>query len=251
MIMAPGSSADRRRHLSCFISTIRTLVLLRASSQVRYMVMRLPPRMDTFFTFCRVRPMPRSIFCSSALVPTMYSLSPLRGTKEPSGMMMSSPRWAAQISTSARRLRWKSFRDTPARESSSVTRKPIMSMRPPAKGSTEKAAGKLQDPGDLLGRSQVGIDEHIQADLPLQHPGVPAILRVPDPGDGVLCPQLFGDQAAHQVRLVQIGDGDDQVRAADPRRVQHADAGARCPPRTSRPGCCRPGAGPRRRRPRW
>ena len=59
-------------------------------------------------------------------------------------MMISSPRWAAQISTSAKRLRWKSFRDTPARESSSVTRKPIMSMRPPAKGSTEKAAGKLR-----------------------------------------------------------------------------------------------------------
>ena len=97
---------------------------------------------------------------------------------------------------------------------------------PSGEGFHREGRRKAQDPGDLLGRPQVGIDQHIQADLPLQHPGVPAILRVPDPGDGVLRPQLFGDQAAHQVRLVQIGHGDDQVRAADPRRVQHADAGS-------------------------
>ena len=97
---------------------------------------------------------------------------------------------------------------------------------PSGEGLHREGRREAQDPGDLPGRPQVGIDQHIQADLPLQHSGVPAILRVPDPGDGVLRPQLLGDQAAHQVRLVQIGDGDDQVRAADPRRVQHADAGA-------------------------
>lgn len=160
-------------------------------------------------------------------------------------MMMSSPRWAAQISTSARRLRWKSFRETPARESSSVTRKPIMSMRPPAKGSTEKAAGKLRIRAISWAAPRSGL---ISISRPISRFSIPASRRYSGfrtPGDGVLCPQLFGDQAAHQVRLVQIGHSDDQVRAADPRRVQHADAGARCPPRTSRPGCCRPGAGPR------
>ena len=94
------------------------------------------------------------------------------------------------------------------------------------KGLHGKGRREAQDPGDLLGRPQIGVDEHVQADLPLEHGVIPAILGVAYPGDGVLGPQLFGDEAAHQVCLVQIGDGDDQVRAADPRRVQHADAGA-------------------------
>lgn len=46
-----------------------------------------------------------SILCSSALLPTMYSRSSSWGTKAPLGMMNSSPRWAAQISTSATRSR--------------------------------------------------------------------------------------------------------------------------------------------------
>ena len=85
-----------------------------------------------------------SIFCSSVLVPTIYSRSSARGTKEPLGMMHSSPRWTAQISTLALRSPWDSPRLRPTRKSSGCACRPIMSMRPPANGSTEMAAGKLR-----------------------------------------------------------------------------------------------------------
>ena len=82
-----------------------TRVPARASSQLRYMLMRLPPKIDTSFTRCRLRPMCLSILCSSALLPTIYSRSSACGTKAPLGMRNSSPRCAAQISTSATRSR--------------------------------------------------------------------------------------------------------------------------------------------------
>ena len=59
-------------------------------------------------------------------------------------MMHSSPRWAAQISTSALRSPWKLLRLWPTSVSSGRACRPIISMRPPAKGSTEMAAGKLR-----------------------------------------------------------------------------------------------------------
>ena len=96
----------------------------------------------------------------------------------------------------------------------------------PGEGLHAEGGGEGQDPGDLLGGGQIGVDDHVQADLLFQHFLVPAIVGVADTGDGVARPQLFGDQAAHQVDLVLVGDGDDQVGGADTGLDQHADAGA-------------------------
>ena len=65
--------------------------------------------------------MPRSIFKSSLLRPTMYSLSPVWGTKLPSGITYSPSCSAAQNSTSAMRLRLKVLSGTPARASLAET----------------------------------------------------------------------------------------------------------------------------------
>ena len=83
--------------------------------------------------------------------------------------------------------------------------------------------GEAEDAGDLLGCRQVGVDDHVQPDLPLQHIGVTAVVRVAYPGHGVLRAQALGDEAAHQVRLVHAGDGDDQVGASHAGLHQHAD----------------------------
>ena len=83
--------------------------------------------------------------------------------------------------------------------------------------------GEAEDTGDLLGRRQVGVDDHVQPDLPLQHIGVTAVVRVAYPGHSVLRAQALGDEAAHQVRLVHAGDGDDQVGASYAGLHQHAD----------------------------
>ena len=70
-IIACGSCEASCRHFSCLRSTMRICVPVLSSSHARYMLMRLPPRMETSFTFCSGWPMPRSIFCSSAFVPTI------------------------------------------------------------------------------------------------------------------------------------------------------------------------------------
>ena len=85
---------------------------------------------------------------------------------------------------------------------------------------------EAEDPRDLLRRRQIGVDDHVQPDLPLEHVRVPAVFRVPHPGDGVLRAHAFGDQAAHQIRLVHAGDGDDQIGLPRPGLHQHADGRA-------------------------
>ena len=97
---------------------------------------------------------------------------------------------------------------------------------PAGKGLHGDGRWEAEDPRDLLRRGQVGIDDHIQADLPLEHIRVPPVFRVPHPGNGVLCAHAFGDQRAHQVRLVHAGDGDDQVSVPRPGLHQNADGGA-------------------------
>ena len=72
--------------------------------------------------------------------------------------------------------------------------------------------GEAEDAGDLPCRRQIGVDDHVHPDLPLQQGGVPAVVRIPHPCDGVLGPHGFGDEATHQIRLVQIADSDDQIR---------------------------------------
>ena len=74
----------------------------------------------------------------------MYSLSPIWGTNAPLGITVSPPRTATQKSTLAEVWLLNSLRERPATQVWAVTSKPIMSMRPPAKGSTEMAAGKLR-----------------------------------------------------------------------------------------------------------
>ena len=97
---------------------------------------------------------------------------------------------------------------------------------PTGKGFHRDGRWEAEDPRDLLRRGQVGIDDHIQADLPLKHISVPAVFRVPHPGNGVLCAHAFGDQCAHQVRFVHAGDGDDQVGVPRSGLHQNADGGA-------------------------
>ena len=86
--------------------------------------------------------------------------------------------------------------------------------------------GGGHDAGDLLRRGQVGIDDHVKADLLFQHIGIPTILRTAHTGNGVVGAQLLGDEAAEQVRVVQVGDGDDQIRRLCAGLLQHADGGA-------------------------
>ena len=95
----------------------------------------------------------------------------------------------------------------------------------PGKGLHAEGGREGQNPADFQRRRQVGVDDHVQPDFLLQKVGLAAVFRVPDPGHRVLGPQLLGNQAAHQVGLVQVGDGDDQVGAARPGPHQHRDAG--------------------------
>ena len=71
----------------------------------------------------------------------MYSLSPIWGTNAPLGITVSPPRTATQKSTLAEVWLLNSLRERPATQVWAVTSKPIMSMRPRANGSTEKAEG--------------------------------------------------------------------------------------------------------------
>ena len=94
------------------------------------------------------------------------------------------------------------------------------------KGLHGEGRGGGNDSGDLLGGGQVRVYDHVQADLLFQHIGIPAVLGAADPGDGVARPQLFGDEAAEEIRLIQIGHGDDQVRRLGSGLLQDADGGA-------------------------
>ena len=96
----------------------------------------------------------------------------------------------------------------------------------PGKGLHAEGSGERQNTGHLLGRGQIGIDDHVQPDLLFQHLLVPAVIGVAHPGHGVLGAQHFGDQAADQVDLILVGDGDHQIGGTDAGLQQHADAGA-------------------------
>ena len=65
--------------------------------------------------------------------------------------------------------------------------------------------------GDLTGGGKVGVDDHVQADLPLEHLSIAAIVGVADTSHRVACAQLLGNEAAHQIRLVMAGNGDDEI----------------------------------------
>ena len=65
--------------------------------------------------------------------------------------------------------------------------------------------------GDLAGGGKVGVDDHVQADLPLEHLSIAAIVGVADTSHRVACAQLLGDEAAHQIRLIVVGDSNHQI----------------------------------------
>ena len=92
-----------------------------------------------------------------------------------------------------------------------------------SKGLHRKSRGGGHDAGDLLRCRQIGVDDHVQADLLLQHIGVPAILRAAHPGDGMARPQLFCYEAAQQIRIVQVGHGDDQICRLRAGLLQHTN----------------------------
>ena len=89
-----------------------------------------------------------------------------------------------------------------------------------------KGGGEADDTADLTGGGKVGIDDHVQTDLPLEHTGIPAVFRIAHTGNGVLGAQLLGNQTADQIGLVHAGHGNHQIRRPYPGRHQHADAGA-------------------------
>ena len=96
----------------------------------------------------------------------------------------------------------------------------------PGKGLHGEGGGEAEDPRDLLCGSQVGVDDHVQPDLPLEHIRVPAVVGVADAGDGVLCAETLGDQRADEVRLVHAGDGDDKIGISCARLQQNTDGRA-------------------------
>ena len=79
--------------------------------------------------------------------------------------------------------------------------------------------GKTQQTGDLRSRGELGIQIHAEAQFlrkkvqqgagPLLPPGV---IRIPDPGDGVLRAQFPRNETGEQVLFVRGGGGDQQIR---------------------------------------
>ena len=94
------------------------------------------------------------------------------------------------------------------------------------KGLHGDGGGKAEDAGYLLGRSQIGVDDHVQSDLPLQDVRILPVLGVADAGHGMTCAQALGDEAADHVGVIHAGDGDDQIRRADAGVHQDADGRA-------------------------
>ena len=77
-----------------------------------------------------------------------------------------------------------------------------------------------------MGRRILGVDDHIDADLPLEEVGLLVVLRAADTGHGVAGPQLFGDQAADDIQLIGAGDCHHQIRRPDAGLQQDLDGGA-------------------------
>ena len=74
-----------------------------------------------------------------------------------------------------------------------------------------EGGGEREDVGDLAGGGKVGVNDHVEANFPLQHLSVAAIVRVADTGHRVAGAQLLGDEAAHQIRLIVVGDSNHQI----------------------------------------
>ena len=68
-----------------------------------------------------------------------------------------------------------------------------------------------QQPGDLHSGGILRIDDHVDAQVPLQLRQARGVLLVPDPGDGVAGAHFFGCEAADHVDLIGAGGSDQQI----------------------------------------
>lgn len=71
--------------------------------------------------------------------------------------------------------------------------------------------GEAQQPGDLHSGGILRIDDHVDAQVPLQLRQARGVLLVPDPGDGVAGAHFFGCEAADHVDLIGAGGSDQQI----------------------------------------
>lgn len=95
----------------------------------------------------------------------------------------------------------------------SSTGRATISTRPLAKESRlRKEGGELEELIGLLGGGLLGIYREGQPQLLPHGDQLIRVLRVADPGDGVLDAQLFGGEAGQQVELVPAGGGDEHLR---------------------------------------
>ena len=109
-----------------------------------------------------------------------------------------------------------------------VLRHPVLHQLQAALGEGLQFHGgrEAQHPGDLPGGGRLRIDGHGQPQLAAHEPQLPAVLRIPDPGDGVLHAQLLGHQAGEDVDLIAGGGRDQQLRVLHVRFLLHVIAGA-------------------------
>ena len=82
--------------------------------------------------------------------------------------------------------------------------------------------GEAEDAGDFPGGGPLGIDGHGEAQLVPHETKLLFIFRIADAGDGVLRPQLPGDQTGEDIQLVAGGGGDQKLRPVHLRLFLHA-----------------------------
>ena len=98
--------------------------------------------------------------------------------------------------------------------------------QPPGEGLHTEGRRHPQQPGNLLSRRILGVNDHTHPDLTLEEVGLLIVLRAADPGHRVLGAQLLGNQAADDIQLIGAGHRHHQIRAADPRLQQYLYGGA-------------------------
>ena len=81
----------------------------------------------------------------------------------------------------------------------------------PTEGLDIGGGGEAQQPGDLHSGGILRIDDHVDAQVPLQLRQARGVLLVPDPGDGVAGAHFFGCEAADHVDLIGAGGSDQQI----------------------------------------
>ncbi len=81
---------------------------------------------------------------------------------------------------------------------------------PLGKGFPLEEGWKLEQLVGLVGGGEFGVHRHGKPQLLPHGDELVGILRVADPGDGVLGTQLFGRETGEQVQLIQAGGGDEE-----------------------------------------